>query len=625
MSLAWCVLVAAAGGGALASETADSARAALEQGDLATAERRALDALAEDPRDGGALLVLGLTRFKQGRPADALEALDRAAAAAAPDAPDLALLEYDRGSCLTALGRPGEAEQAFLRAAARDPELAPVAEVSAGLAALDAGALDRAKAAADRAAAHPGPAGLTELIADLRAQISAAEGRAAADAAAEQADAAASEGMALFGAERYAEAVRSFLRAAELEPSAGMHHLMAGASAYHLGDSAAARAQLEQALGLELDPAAVAAAREYLAALTPGLRGRGEGFALRADLDTGMDSNALESGLGFFPELPGPRPPGDGLGSPFARALLGAAYRRGPSDALFGELTYALEQVAYASFLLREDSLQQHALAATLELTARPRLRFSLGAQGGALFIGLSQFRGVQWSAGGSAAAAFDEADWLTSRLRLDATGKKAFSSEFGEYSGARVDATLAQDFRWPRLSLTAWYRYREERIGTRLETDLPPLPPFLCPPEGCGGVSQVYVIPFAYRSSLLAAAAGALLPRRWRGTAELSVEWRSYLSDSSLQLQLPDGSTLEADRRRRQDLRFTASLAVWYPLGKGLELGGRYDLSLSSSNVNREAPGGACAAPDYSCHELDYGRQSFSKHVLSVSFSYTR
>ena len=611
-----------------ATDAAATARTALAQGDLKEAERAALEALAIAPNDGGALLTLGLARFKQGRPADALEALDQAAAL--PDAPEPGLIEYDRGSCLTALGRLEEAEQAFLRAAARDPALAAVAEVSAGLAALDAGAIERARAAADRAAAHPGPEGLAALVADLRAQISSAERRAADEAAAragEQAEAAAGEGMAHFGAERYAEAERSFLLAAELDPSDGMHHLLAGASAFHLGHRSTAREQLEEALRLGLDPAASSAAREYLDGLSPGLRGKGAGLAARATMDIGVDTNALESGLGF-PELQGPRrgPPGNGAGSPFASAVLGAAYRRGLGTALFGELTYTLDQVAYGSPLLAPDSRQQHALAATLELSIHPRVRLSLGAQSDVLFLGLREFHGIQWSAGAAAAAAVDEADWLTSRLKLEAGRKSALSSAYSEYTGGRIDATLAQDVRWSRALLTTWYRFREERIGTRQETELRPLPPALCTQLSCDQVTeQLQVIPFAYRSSQLAVTAAGIFPNRIRAATELGLEWRSYLADSYLLLTFADGSTVEADRRRRQDLRITSSLTAAFPLAGGFELGVRYDSSTAFSNVDSQIVEPACEAPDYSCHQLDYGSQSFQKQVLSISISYTR
>jgi hypothetical protein len=344
-------------------------------------------------------------------------------------------------------------------------------------------------------------------------------------------------------------------------------------------------------------------------------------------VDTGVDTNVLQSGLGFTELLgrpPGPgRPPG---ASPFASALVGAAYRHGLGDALFGELTYAFDQVLYAAPPYGEDSLQQHALAGAVEVTLRPHARLSLGVQADSLSQGLFSFHGVQWGAGGAVGGAFDEADWLTARLKLEITRKRAFSSSTSEYSGARIDATLAQDFRWPRAALAAAYRYREERIGTLLQTEERPPPEFLCPAAGCDQIaSQVDVIPFGYRSSLLSATAAAILPRRIRATAELGIEWRNYLEDSYLLVTFADGSTLEADHRRRQDLRFTASVTAALPLGGGLELGARYDLAIAGSNVDSRIIESPCLPPDYACHQLDYGSQSFHKHVLSVSLSYVR
>src|SRR5439155_9703510 len=118
---------------------------------------------------------------------------------------------------------------------------------------------------------------------------------------------------------------------------------------------------------------------------------------------------------------------------------------------------------------------------------------------------------------------------------------------------------------------------------------------------------------------------AAAVLPNRLRATAELGLEWRSYLADSYLQVTFADGTTLEADHRRREDLRFTASLTATLPLGAGLELGARYDLSVAGSNVDSRIIDFPCSPPDFSCHQLDYGSQSFRKHVFSLSLSYVR
>jgi hypothetical protein len=162
--------------------------------------------------------------------------------------------------------------------------------------------------------------------------------------------------------------------------------------------------------------------------------------------------------------------------------------------------------------------------------------------------------------------------------------------------------------------------------IGTQVETELRPPPPFLCPAAGCDQVEDLAnVIPYAYHSSLVTLTAAALLPLKVRAAAELGVEWRSYLAESYLRVTYADGSILLADHRRREDFRFTASLTATLPLGGGLELGGRYDLSTAASNIDRRIADDPCLPPDYVCHQLDYGSQSFRKHVVSVSLSYVR
>jgi hypothetical protein len=122
----------------------DEARAAFSAGDYARAERLAVAAAETDPAP--ALYLAGLARFRDGRPAEALEALDRAEAGA--DSP--AAWRFNRGACLYELDRHAEAEAAFLEAAA-DPAWEALALVNAGFAALDGEAPERARMLAARA------------------------------------------------------------------------------------------------------------------------------------------------------------------------------------------------------------------------------------------------------------------------------------------------------------------------------------------------------------------------------------------------------------------------------------------------------------------------------------------
>lgn len=125
--------------------------------------------------------------------------------------------------------------------------------------------------------------------------------------------------------------------------------------------------------------------------------------------------------------------------------------------------------------------------------------------------------------------------------------------------------------------------------------------------------------MPFAYTSSLASGWGQAALSEWLRVGGEPGLEWRGYRGDGYLRLELPDGSVVEANHRRREDLRFNAGLWAALALGRGFEIGARYDLVVGSSNVNDQLRDGPCVAPDYACHALDYGARA-SRSTASAS-----
>src|SRR5260221_9785924 len=106
---------------AAASGSLEEAQAAFARADYPQAESLAL-AAAEPPHAGAALYLAGLARFRAGRAAAALEALD--GAARAEDAPHDALFHFHRGACLYQLGRFCDA-QTETEGAARESPLPP--------------------------------------------------------------------------------------------------------------------------------------------------------------------------------------------------------------------------------------------------------------------------------------------------------------------------------------------------------------------------------------------------------------------------------------------------------------------------------------------------------------------
>jgi tetratricopeptide (TPR) repeat protein len=589
---------------AVPGDSLTEAQQAFAEGRYEGAEQLALQA-AQPPQQGAALYLVGLARFRSGRPAEALEALD--AAAQAEDAPERAPWSFNRGACLYELGRFEEAEQAFLEAAA-DDSLSRVAWVNAGFAALDAGSPERAAQWAARAKAGAAERELA-LVEDLLSQVAHAQGREVS-----KGDEAYRQGLTSFDAGRFEEARAHFLQAARQDASSGRARLMAGASAYRAGDQAAAREDIAAALALQLEPRDKEIARDYLDRLSYGLRASGRGLAASVGAGLGYDSNVLQVGVS----------PRDGLagtgavstGSGFVEAALGLVARLRLSDAVFAELSYGGSQRAYTQSSAEDYSLQLHRAAAAVEWDVARRFRLGASSHGEVYFTGISAFRGLQASAGGSVWLALDESDVTSTRLDASFARKIGLDSEFSYLTGRRLDATLSQDFRLPKLLLTAWYRYREDRIGTLVQSAS----------SGGAGAQQEYVIPFSWAGHATGASGRWELGAGYEVSLYAGLEWRRYLSESFLRVQLLDGSVQEWGRRQRKDVRFVLGPAVSAQLGRHLQLAVRYDFLSNGSNVDTGLadPVNACEAPDYVCHRFDYTKGNYQKHQPMLELSGT-
>jgi hypothetical protein len=163
---------------------------------------------------------------------------------------------------------------------------------------------------------------------------------------------------------------------------------------------------------------------------------------------------------------------------------------------------------------------------------------------------------------------------------------------------------------------VTGWYRYREDRIGTLEQAVSGPLP----------GVSQEYVIPFAWAGHAMGATARWAPGGRWEASLYAGVEWRNYLRESFLRIHVPDGTELERGRRLRKDVRFVLGPAVSAQLGEHFQLSARYDFLVNESNVDTRLadPADTCVAPDFSCHRFDYTNGNYQKHLPMLELSAT-
>jgi Flp pilus assembly protein TadD len=437
-----------------------AAQAAFAQGDYERADALAT-AAAQPPREGAALYLAGLARFRAGRAEEALDALDRAEHASDPPAPGL--FHYNRAACFYELGRFADAEADYLKAAEIDPSIATLSLVNASYAALDGGSAERAREIAGRAraAAKPGEA---DLIADLATHIGAS--------GVERATAEYREGLADYDDGRFAEAREHFHRATELDPADGRSLIMSGASSYRLGERGRARADLNEALRRRLDDEDTRTARDYIDALRGGLPSR-KTWEGAVRLAAGFDNDPLQTG--FFESNEIPRFSTVENASGVATADVVVAVRPRLREGLGTELAYAFNQIAYLTDPASDLSLQQHELATALEWAVRDTLRVGVAGLGQMTFTGVSRFRGLQNAIGASTWGSYDEGDWTSTRVDLGWTGKQGVGAEFAYLTGSRADVAATQQLHVRSFSMDLGYRFRAEMIG-------PPQPS--CPPD---------------------------------------------------------------------------------------------------------------------------------------------
>lgn len=580
------------------------ARQAFAQGRYEEAEHLAARATRPSER-GAALYLVGLARFRTGRPAAALEALD--AARLAEDPPEPTQWSFNRGACLYALERFGEAEQAFIDATANET-LARLAWVNAGFAALDGGSPERAARWAERARAGASEQERVQ-VEDLLAQLARAQ-----EHPVDEEGPAYAQGLAAFDAGHFEQARALFLEAARQAPQSGRARLMAGASAYRAEDLSTAREDLLAALGLHLEPRDTQVAHAYLDRLSFGMRARGPGFWLSVGGGGGYDSNVFQVGVASR-DVSVVTTATD-TGSPFVEAGVGLVERLRLSDALFVELGYGGSQRVYTLTTAQDYSLQLHHVAAALEWEAARHLRLGAAVGADVFFTGLSSFRGLQASGSATLWAALDESERTSTRLEASFTPKLGLISEFDYLSGERVDAALSQELRFRHVGLTARYQYHADLIGTLTQTAT----------TDAAVSAQEYVIPYSWAGHSVGATVRVEPFEAWEARLEGGVEWRDYLSDSLLRVTTTEGAVQYWDKRWRQDFRLLGGAAVGVRLARHLQLSARYDLLVSQSNVDTQLADAAntCTAPNYECHRYDYTNGNFQKHQAMLELDGT-
>jgi tetratricopeptide (TPR) repeat protein len=632
----------AAGAQTTADDPIAQARAALEAGDLTTAQEAGERAVAAQPGDGEARLVLGMARFRAGRYPEALEAFDAAMRAEHPA--DTATVEFDRGAVLYKLGRFTEAERAFTTAASADTRLAAVALLDAGLAALDARDVARADADARLAATQPRAAEIEGPLGDLRREIAdavAADEQQAREAARqaraearlalaaghpaeavtryrhilrdaeargaskeERAELRYALGTALLQAGHLIEAYKEFEAAAELAPQEGEFLFMAAETALRLDRRKIARARFEAALAAGVGPETARSAWSALDMLAPGLRSLGRGLSLDLGVGAGYDTNAAQGDTAFN-EVPSTSAItemlGNSGGGPFVDAFLNLAWHRPLGTRLFGELAYGFDQLAYLDGTLDAFDLQQHSLTATVEARLSPWVRVALTAGGDYLFAGIEQFGAFQRTLVVRPSLAIDEGERVWTSLTAEYDDKHILDEAYYYLQGTRTEVTLRQDVGRRHAHVDLAYRYRVEDLPNpevRIGANLPTLNGMTRPCDTCQ-----YVIPYSYRSHTALGHLDLDLPGDLLLRVSGSVEDRPYSKESYIVYIEPG-----LHPKVRHDYRYGAGAAL--ALGTG-RLTLRYDLLVNRSNI------------DSARFPLDYDEKNFTKHVISLEFAY--
>jgi tetratricopeptide (TPR) repeat protein len=588
---------------------------------------------AAPPATPGATVALELFHNKDY--ATARREFDRAVPAAAPA--DVATLRFNAAVCSYQLGEFEDAERRFVELAQAAPELAPLALLNAGLAALGRGDSLRARELLERAGG--GDAEAEALRAELRQGVADAE-RAARRRAFEQhfragfsafqrgawkdseseldGALAASEGassselgtayylrsMAALeagdaaGARRFADAG---LRHA---PNDAYLHLQRGDLALVARDFARAEQSYTVALAAGLDGAARSEAEDRLEALYP-LPARGP-FAWAA-AGAGFDSNASQSGLTDTLTATDSRERSASAFSSFS-GNTGMVWR--PRRDLALSPSYGLDVLLLLSEPVRDLSLQAHSLGINAGLALGHGVALHAGGSGHLVLTGLDRVSPMSREAELALGMTLEHSASHESTARTSVRAIDGSSSR--EYlSGTRLDAALGQRWRWTGWDVWASAGVRRNAIGTQalaLRAELSAL---------CGAVCDgvVYRVPLGYWGPWLEARTRHSMLGRVTLEANFKLEYRRYLDESYITRDgAPDFPAL--NRKTRRDLRYRpgARAEIALDATKHWLISADYTLWVSRSNVAFD--------PDNAEHVLDYENRSYVQHIMELGFS---
>lgn len=604
-----CALLLASTG----AERLSEARAAFDAGEYRRSEALALE-VAKESSGGGdafatkALYLAGLARFRDGRPGEALDALDRAG----PGAAEPGAFEYNRGACLEALGRSEEAERAFLEAAAADRGLAPVALVNAAYAALDRRALrlarERGKSAREALSTLPSPLpAAVALVDEFDRAVTAAEEERAATVY--------KQGLDAFDKGHYAEARERFTSAAAIAPTDGRIRLMAGAAALRAGATEDAQVEFQRALETGLSPAEASIAKTYIEEVAAAAH---RNFGVSGSFEVGYDSNALQSG----PESPERfAVSGASLGSAFSFIGLSLVARAAPRPDLDLGAKVSAVQLAYAEPGAQDYSLQEHLLTLSAAFTPAERVLLGAALEGEMSFTGLEDFRPMQHGEGARAWVTLSEAEVTRTRLDVGVSYRAATRGEFAYLTGTRWGASISQEVHTGIFVGRAGYLLEVADLGNEIESE-PPSPN--CGPPPC---SATLIEPYGHTSNApwLEIALGPW--HRLVLDVYGEADWRVYHDQDEYILgPVPEGQAPPELILPRRDLRLVGTATLSLDLGRGwlLVLRGEAVSNLSTIHGGwiQNTPNANCNSSPFPCPAVP--DHTYEKRVVSLGTSFS-
>ncbi len=636
-------------GSAPAPALAEAARKALGEHDLPRAALLAALASAKAPEDAGAALMLGLARFRDGMADAAVAPFERAVTLA----PTSAAARFDLGAAQYESGRFAAAETTWLGAATLDAKIAPLATLDAGLAALDGGAAPRAlrwfaaaeslaraagqvpvaqralslsaRAAAVTRAAHAGnvPTPLRQQVHAAREALVAhhydeaiARYRAAADAA-ELADAAPADraeidyglGQALYRQGALTAAARALDSALARSPDDAEFHFLLGLVHFDAGADRDAQRSLVRALELTLPTAEAQRAREILRSLREAHRSETRRLFIDVDVSAGYDSNVPQSGIVITAARSATLPTGAAFLSTDLEVFwrpIGTTERGLTIDYRFGQLGYLSPASALDPY-----SLQEHDLTVAGAWTPTPRLTLAAGVDGYVLFAGVQTFTPFQAGASLGPRIEIRETHGFETRLRYQHVFKTALDQPYKYLGGQRDEAGVTQAWRDQRDRLSLGYVFAREAIGTQIVT-LGQLS-FPDAPAGSFDPAAIYYIPYSYLGHELSLTESRDLPWGFHGALTLRYEHRDYQGQSYI--GPPAGQSGPFfDYRTRRDNRFSADLALRYPIAAGFDVEAAYTFIVNRSTIDNDEP----------TSTLDYDDKNYLKSVVQLTFGFT-